>query len=152
MSTFVCNFIHSWEEKTKINFFIKLINVNWMPVIYYSCVLTNNEEYVWIKYHLIFSFVVGDACVEQERNRRENSCTQRNRWESELPAETDLSQNSRLYIVLKLAHDLHAMIVFYWSRLTPMHCLLFLGQGLHPRNACISLTMVYTHAMLVLHW
>ena len=33
-----------------------------------------------------------------------------------------------------------------------MHCLLFIGYGLHACNACFSLAMVYTHTLLVLHW
>ena len=41
-----------------------------MSVLYFHCVLTNNEENVYIKYNLILLFVNSDACAEQN-NRRE---------------------------------------------------------------------------------
>ena len=46
----------------------------------------------------------------------------------------------------------HALLVFHWSWFTPTHCLLFIGHGLYPCNACFSLAMIYTDAMFVLHW
>ena len=70
---------------------------------------------------------------------RESSHIRRSRRKSELSAGTDFNQNSRPYIVLKLVRDPHAMLVFYWSRLTP-------------RNACFLLVSAYTHAMLVFQW
>ena len=65
-------------------------------------------------------------------NRRavgENSYTQSSCRESEQPAGTDFSQNSRPYIILKLSRDplghlrffTHALLVLHWSRLTPTH-------------------------------
>ena len=33
-----------------------------------------------------------------------------------------------------------------------MQCLFSIDHCLHPCNACFSLTIAYTHAMLVLHW
>ena len=112
------------------NKFCQIVNV-----VFYRWVLTNNEEHVYIyKYNLIRLFVDGDACMEQESNQRDFA--QRSHRETELPAGTDFIRNSRPYIVLKLQHDPHAMLVFHWSRLTPRHCLFFPGHGLHPRNAC----------------
>ena len=52
---------------------------------------------------------------------------------SELSVGTDFSQNSTPCIVLQLPCDPHAMF----------------GHGLHPRNACFPLAMVYTNAFLV---
>ena len=97
--------------------------------------------------------------MKQESNRRESWSTQRNQRESELLAGTDFSENSRLYVVLKLPKDPHAILsfslvmaytyalfVFHWSRLTSTHCLIFLCRGLHPHNA---MAMVYTHSMIL---
>ena len=112
---------------------------------------TTRNTYIY-KYNLILLFVDGDACVEQESNWSECSRTRRKRRESELSAGTDFRQNSRTYLVLKLSHDSHAMLVFHLSQLIPTYYFLFIGQGLHPWNACFSLAMVYTHAMFVLYW
>ena len=79
----------------------------------------------------------------------ESSCTWKSCRESELTARTDFNQNSRLYIVLKLPHDPHTMLVFHWSQLTPTQCLFFIGHDLHPRNGCFPLVTDYTHAFLV---
>ena len=87
----------------------------------------------------------------------ESSRTQRCCRESKHTAETDFSQNSRPYIVLKNPRDLHAMLAFHWLRLSPMQCLFFISYGLHPhisclfighssppRNSCYPLVTVYT--------
>ena len=112
--------------------------------------MINNEEHIYIyiyiyiyKYKLILLFVNSDACVEQKSNQRESLHTLRSHQESELPLETDFSPNSRSYIVLRLTRDLQVMLVFHWSRLTPMHWLFFIG--------CFSLVMAYTHALLAFH-
>ena len=63
--------------------------------------------------------------------------------------ERDFSKNSRPLIVLKLRRDQYTMLVFHWSRLTPMQCLFSIGHGIHPRNACFSLDTAYTYTMLV---
>ena len=104
-----------------------------------------------------FCSSTGDPFVEQEGNRGESLCTRRR--ESELPAGTDFSQNSQPYIVLKLSRFLplvtaytNVMLAFHWLWFTPNQCLFSIGHDLHPRNACFSLAMVYTHAMLVLRW
>ena len=76
--------------------------------------------------------------MEQESNWRESLCKWRSCWELELPTRTDLCQNSRPYIVLKLPHDSHAILVFHWSWL-------FIGHGLHPCNACSPLVVAF-------HW
>ena len=65
-------------------------------------------------------FFDSDACVEQECIR-ESPHIRRGYRESEQSARTDFSQNSRPYIILKLPCDPHATLIFYWSRLTPMH-------------------------------
>ena len=97
-------------------------------------------------------FVDGDACVEQESHWKDSSHTQGSCRESELPAGTNFSQNSRLYIVLKLPRDSHAMLVFHWLQLKPTQCLFFIGHGFQPRDACLSLAMVLTLIMLAFHW
>ena len=93
------------------------------------------------------------------------SRTWRGCQESEEPAETDSSQNSRPYIVLKLpatntqclffiGHGLHLRIAcfFHWSWLTPTYCLFFIGHGLHLRIACFLLITAYTNVLLVFYW
>ena len=82
----------------------------------------------------------------------ESSHTLRCCWESEQSVWSYFNQNSRPYIVSKLPRDPHAMLVFHYSRLTPTHCLLFIGHGLHLRIAFFLLVTAYSHAMLVLHW
>ena len=62
----------------------------------------------------MFLFFDGDACVEQENSQREFACTK------ELSVRTDFSENSRLYIVLKLLHDHTSSTTQY---------LFFLGHG-----------------------
>ena len=116
--------------------------------------LKNYKEDVYIRY--TFVFVNGDACVEQESDLLEILCTRRSRQKSELPAGTDFSKNSLLYIVLKLPCDPHAMPFFFSSvtahtytmlvynhvmlsypsiRLTSMQCVFFIAYGLHSRDA-----------------
>ena len=90
--------------------------------------------------------------VWRRRAIGQSSHTRMSCRESELSVEIKFCQNSWPYIVLKLTCEPHAMLVFYWSRLTPTHCLLFIGHCVHPRNACFSLAMVYTGTILVLHW
>ena len=75
-----------------------------------------------------------------------SSHTQRSCQESKLPAESDFSQNSRLYIVLKLSCDLHghAMFLLNWLRLIPTHCLFSIGHGLDPRiSAFLAVTLLF---------
>ena len=100
------------------------------------------------RYNLIFLFVDGDVCDWWESNRWESSCTRRSCLESELLAGTDLSQNSRFYVILKLPRDPYAMFIFHLSRLKPTHCLLFIGHGLHPRNTHSPLVTTYTLTFL----
>ena len=67
--------------------------------------------------------------------------------------------------ILELPRNPHAMLIFHYSRLTSMQRLFFIGRGLHPLNACFSLTVfynqatlffslaiVYTHVMHVFYW
>ena len=84
--------------------------------VYNRWVLTTNEEILYIKIEShFFSFVDGDASVEQESNWKERARTQTSRRESALPVGTDFNQNSRPCIILKQPHDLHAILAFYWS-------------------------------------
>ena len=66
--------------------------------------------------------------------------------ESERSAGTDFSQDSKPYMVLKLPCDTHGHIFL------PTQFLFSIGHSLHPCIACFSLAIVYTHAILVLHW
>ena len=43
----------------------------------------------------------------------------------------------------------HATLISHWSRPTPTQRLSFVGHGLHPHDACSSLTTPDIHAMLV---
>ena len=104
--------------------------------------------YIW-KYNLILLFVDGDAYVGLEINRGESSCTRRSRRESELPAGTDFSQKPRPNIVLKFLRNPHAMLIFHWPGFSPMQSFLFIGHGLHQRNACSLLVTDHTYAFLV---
>ena len=90
--------------------------------------------------------------VWSRRVIKESLGTWRSCQELENPVETNFSQNSRPYIVLKPTHNLHIMLVFHWSWPTPMHfflwsrltfmqCLFFIGHGLH---SCISCFLVIT--------
>ena len=76
-------------------------------------------------------------------------CIERKCRESEMPVGTDFSQNSWPYLVLKLPCNPHAMLLFYWSWLTPTQYLFFIGHGLHPHDTCSLSVIAYTHAFLV---
>ena len=69
--------------------------------------------------------------VYSRRVIRENLCIWRSHQESELPVGTDFSQNSQPYIVLKLLHYSHAMLVLHWPWFTSTQCLFFIGYSLH---------------------
>ena len=68
---------------------------------------------------------------------RESSRTRRSCRETEQPAGTDLSQNSRPYIVLKLPRDSHTIVAFPYSRPAPTQYLSSIGHSLHLRIACL---------------
>ena len=70
----------------------------------------------------------------QKKNQSKSSRTHRNRQGSELPAGSDYSQNSTPCIVLKPLGDLHAMLVFRWSRLTPTESSFFIGRLENRKN------------------
>ena len=90
------------------------------------------------KYNLIFLFCDVDTCVEQKCNQ----------WEFthievlsgvETTAGTTPAPNSRTYIVFKLPHDPHTM-------------LLSIGHGYtHASLPCLPLATVHSHALSVFH-
>ena len=54
----------------------------------------------------------------------------------------NFSQNSKLYIVLKLPHNPHG------HTSSPMQCFFFIGRGLYSCNACFLLVTTYIHAFV----
>ena len=135
-------------------------------LVYYSQVLTNDEEHVYIQKYNIFILrrwrLCGEQSERESERERERECTLRSCRKSGEQTGVDFSQNFRPYVVLKPPRNPHAMLDFGWSWLTPTHCLFFIGHGLHPRNACFHwsrltsthafspLVIVYTHGYFFL--
>ena len=73
----------------------------------------------------------------------EGSHTQNIFRESEQPAKTEVGQNSRSYIVLKVWSDTqdHASLLTQY--------LLIIDHSLHQRNACSSWNIVYINTILI---
>ena len=103
----------------------------------------DKQRGTFINKNIILYFYLSTVTLGWKRRAMEEiSRTRRSHREIGLPAETDFSQNSRPCIVLKLPHDPLRILVFHWSRLTPTHCLLFIGPGLHPTHSLFPLILL----------
>ena len=81
------------------------------PLIYYSCVLMNNKEYAYTKIYSCISILwCWHLCGAEVQSEREFTHTEElsGVWTA---VGTAPALNSRTYIVFKLPHDPHAMLL-----------------------------------------
>ena len=101
------------------------------------------EEHIYIKISYIFILWQWCLCGAEEQSESVH-IQRRSCQESDQPAGTDFSQNSRPYIVLKLPRDPCG------HTSSPTQCSFFIGHVLHPRNDCSPLVTTYTHTFFML--